>query len=86
MAAPHHSTGLALVHDVGAVPYAMAAIRIRRCAFRRLTALEIRMGRSYDVECCHPGDGSAVPLGDMETATPICNACVAPGRFRDDED
>jgi hypothetical protein len=86
MAAVHSSPALALVPDASAAPQSLAAIRIRRCTFRRLTALETSFGRNYDVECRHPAGGSAAPLGDMESATPICNACVAPGRFRDDED
>ena len=86
MALVRLSPALALVPVASSRPNALAAVRIRRCRFRRLTALETRAGRTYDVECCQPGDGSSMPLGDMETATPICNGCVAPGTFRDDED
>jgi hypothetical protein len=85
-AAQRQSPAVALVSDVTPARGTLATIRIRRCAFRRLTALETGLGRTYDVECCLPGEMSSVPMGDMETATPICNTCVAPGRFRDDED
>ena len=27
-----------------------------------------------------------IPLGDLDTSLPICNACTAPGTFRADED
>jgi hypothetical protein len=27
-----------------------------------------------------------IPLGDLESAIPICNACIAPHIFRPDED
>ena len=42
--------------------------------------------RVYDVECLFPDRKVPIPLGDLETATPICNACVAPHIFRPDED
>ena len=86
MSALERSSAFSFVPAVAAEPNPLAARRIRRCNFRRLTALETRFGQAYDVDCCHPGGNACIQLGDLQTATPICNACVAPGTFRDDED
>jgi hypothetical protein len=42
--------------------------------------------RLYDVECLLPDRRLPIPLGHLEAATPICNACTAPHIFRPDED
>ena len=60
----------------------LAPHRIRRCTFRRLINVESSTDRVYDVECLFPDRKVPIPLGDLETATPICNACVAPHIFR----
>jgi hypothetical protein len=83
--APSSSAALAAVPDRSTGTHALSAARIRRCRYRRLTALETRSGRVYDVECCRT-DSSPLPLGDLSIARDICNACTAPGAFRDDED
>ena len=67
-------------------PYRLAPQRIKRCTFRRLINVESGADRVYDVECLYPDRKLPIPLGDLETATPICNACVAPHIFRPDED
>ncbi len=64
------------------------ASHIRRCTFRRVTALpharrELPM---YDVDCMHPTYESAVRLGDLPAAYSACAACALPGIFRPDED
>ena len=41
---------------------------------------------SHDVECLYPDRRLAIPLGDLDAATPICNACTAAHIFRPDED
>jgi hypothetical protein len=64
----------------------LAAPRIRRCTFRRVTTVDRRRERTYDVDCLFPDRALPMPLGDLESATPICNACTAPGIFRADED
>jgi len=64
----------------------LAAPRIKRCTFRRVTAVDRRRERTYDVDCLFPERALAMPLGDMESAMPICNACTASGIFRADED
>ena len=64
----------------------LAPHRIKRCTFRRLINVEMGAERVYDVECLYPDRKVPIPLGDLEAATPICNACVAPHIFRPDED
>jgi hypothetical protein len=67
-------------------PSHLAPHRIRRCTFRRLIRVEPRGERRYDVECLYPDRKLAIPLGDLDSATPICNACTAAHIFRPDED
>jgi hypothetical protein len=67
-------------------PYHLAPHRIKRCTFRRLIDVEARADRLYDVECLLPDRQVPIPLGDLESAMPICNACTAPHIFRADED
>ncbi len=64
----------------------MAAVRIRRCTFRRLIAVDRAGGRVYDVDCLFPDRTVPLPLGDLESAMPVCNACTALHIFRADED
>jgi hypothetical protein len=65
--------------------YRIADARIRRCAHRRVVCVAAdRQG--YEVHCLHPSLGVALPIGDMESATDVCNGCTAPGIFRPDED
>ena len=64
----------------------LAAQRIRRCTFRRLIQLEIGRERATDVQCLYPDRRLPIPLGDLESAMPICNSCTAAHIFRPDED
>ncbi|MGH2512631.1 MAG: hypothetical protein ACRDGQ_08095 [Candidatus Limnocylindrales bacterium] len=64
----------------------LAKGRIRRCTYRRLIAVTASDERIYEVECLFPERKVPIPLGDLESATPICNACSAPHIFRADED
>jgi hypothetical protein len=41
---------------------------------------------TYDVACMFPDRRTAVPLGDVEKARPICAACTYNGIFRADSD
>lgn len=66
--------------------YRLAPQRIKRCTFRRLIQVEIGAERLYDVECLLPDRRVPIPLGDLDSAAPICNACTAPHTFRPDED
>jgi hypothetical protein len=66
--------------------YSLSAPRIRRCTFRRLTQVPMGSDRVLEVACLYPDRRRAIPLGDLETASPICNACTASHIFRPDED
>lgn len=66
--------------------YRLADQRIRRCTFRRLTTVNSGSERIYEVECLFPERRVPIPLGDLESAQPICNSCTAPHIFRPDED
>ena len=67
-------------------PSGLAAQRIRRCTYRRLIQLDVAGERASDVECLYPDRRLPIPLGDLDSATPICNACTASHVFRPDED
>ncbi|HJW20813.1 MAG TPA: hypothetical protein VJ506_00125 [Candidatus Limnocylindrales bacterium] len=67
-------------------PLRLAPHRIKRCTFRRMIKVEARRERVYDVECLYPDRKLPIPLGDLDAATPICNACLASHIFRPDED
>jgi hypothetical protein len=67
-------------------PSHLAPHRIRRCTFRRLIQVDAKGDRVYDVECLYPDRKLPIPLGDLEAATPVCNACTAAHIFRADED
>lgn len=64
----------------------LAPHRIKRCTFRRIIRVDTVKERVYDVECLFPDRRVPMPLGDLEAATSICNACAAPHIFRPDED
>ena len=66
--------------------YHLAAHRIRRCTYRRLIHVDHPADRIYEVECLFPDRRRPVPLGDIDSATPICNSCTAAHIFRADED
>jgi len=74
------------VGDPGTQAQPLAAVRIRRCTYRRLIAVDRTIGRMYDVDCLYPDRMLPLPLGDLEAATPICNACTGSHIFRADED
>jgi hypothetical protein len=67
-------------------PSHLAPHRIRRCTFRRLIRVDLKGDRVYDVECLYPDRKLPIPLGDLEAAMPVCNACTASHIFRPDED
>lgn len=82
MALPVESPG----HEQVPAATQLAPHRIRRCTFRRVISVEIQRERVYDVECLFPDRRVPIPLGDLDAATQICNACSAPSIFRPDED
>ena len=67
-------------------PEADAQPHIKRCTYRRLVCLERKPEALYDVECLYPDRLVPIPLGDLETARPICESCTASHIFRPDED
>ncbi len=69
-----------------AAPQTLAPQRIRRCTYRRISSLGRAGEDRYVVECLYPNRRRPLPLGDLESATPICNACTAAHIFRPDED
>lgn len=75
-----------VVTSTNADPSRLAPHRIRRCTYRRLISLDRARERLYEVECLYPDRRLPIPLGDLESATPICNACTASHIFRPDED
>jgi len=89
MTAMPRTAGLDLVppsgRDAGTQVQPLAAVRVRRCTFRRLIAVDRAGGRVYDVDCLYPDRKLPLPLGDLEAATPVCNACTASHIFRADE-
>ncbi len=85
----HHGSQMALLQPLPQTDsdaYHLAAHRIKRCTFRRLIQIGSGAERIYDVECLYPERRVPIPLGDLETAMPICNACTAAHIFRPDED
>jgi hypothetical protein len=64
----------------------LAPHRIKRCNYRRLISLESPRERVYEVECLYPDRRLPIPLGDLDSCMPICNACTAPHIFRADEE
>jgi hypothetical protein len=67
-------------------PARLAPHRIKRCTYRRLVSLDRVNERIYEVECLFPDRKVPVPLGDLDSAMPVCNACTAAHIFRPDED
>lgn len=74
----------------GVRPHAAAAAEsapLRRCTFRYMKVQTNAPGAaSYDVSCTFPDRERKVPLGDLESAQPICAACTYQGIFRADSD
>jgi hypothetical protein len=72
---PIDSSGRALIPRSG---------RIRRCTVRHVTILP--GGRQVQVDCLLGGRDYPLPLGTMDEARPICNACTARSVWREDEE
>ena len=70
-----------------AAPDASPALgHLRRCVFRRMSAVERGKRPRYLIDCLYPDRVVPMPLGDLETAAPICGGCQALHIFRADED
>jgi hypothetical protein len=75
-----HPVEVAVAADAG------PARHLRRCTYRRLSAVRKGSLPIYDVACLYPDRAVSVPLGDLESARPICDSCTANHIFRPDED
>ena len=62
--------------------------RIRRCRVRHVSILPAAPGElpTVQVDCLLGGRDHSLPLGTMDEARPICNACTATTVWRADED
>ena len=59
---------------------------IRRCRVRHVSIVAGAAEPTVQVDCLLGGPGHPLPLGTMDEARPICNACTAMHIFRADED
>ena len=60
--------------------------RIRRCTVRHVSILAAPSGPVVQADCLLGGRQYPLPLGTMDEARMICNACTARGVWREDED
>jgi len=60
--------------------------RIRRCRVRHVSILPAGDGPRVQVDCLLGGSQYPLPLGTLDDARPICNACTATTVWRIDED
>jgi hypothetical protein len=60
--------------------------RIRRCRVRHVTIVAGASEPTVRVDCLLGGPENPLPLGTMDEARPICNACTATTVWRIDED
>jgi len=60
--------------------------RIRRCRVRHVSILPAGDGPRVQVDCLLGGMEHPLPLGTMDEARAICNACTATTIWRADED
>jgi hypothetical protein len=58
---------------------------IRRCSVRHVGIVPGKTP-SVEVTCLLGGIDHPLPLGSMDEARPICNACTARSIWREDED
>lgn len=61
--------------------------RIRRCSVRHVSIVPVAgQPPLIQVDCLLGGVDHPLPLGTMDEARPICNACTARSVWREDED
>jgi hypothetical protein len=60
--------------------------RIRRCRVRHVSIIPGADGPTVQVDCLLGGRDYPLPLGTMDEARAICNACTATTVWRADED
>ena len=59
--------------------------RIRRCTVRHISILPGPGAPTVQVDWLLGGRDFSLPLGTMDEARPICNACTAKSVWREDE-
>lgn len=59
--------------------------RIRRCSVRHVSIVPGEVA-GVEVTCLLGGIDHPLPLGSMDEARPICNACTARSVWREDEE
>ena len=59
--------------------------RIRRCSVRFVSIVPGDPA-SVQADCLLGGPDNPLPLGTMDEARPVCNACTARSVWREDED
>ncbi|MDQ3689834.1 MAG: hypothetical protein M3406_07370 [Chloroflexota bacterium] len=59
--------------------------RIRRCSVRHVSIVP-GINPTVQVDCLLGGVSYPQPLGTMDEARPICNACTARSVWREDEE
>ena len=59
--------------------------QIRRCSVRHVSIVPGKTS-AVEVTCLLGGTDRPLPLGNMDEARPICNACTARSIWREDED
>jgi hypothetical protein len=74
------------VEEIQAIAAPVAALRIRRCTYRRLDRVSDGRESVYAVSCVYPDRSGARHIGDLEASVAICAACAASHIFRPDED
>ena len=76
--------------DVPAPDAVTPAGRLCRCTFRRVDRVAPLPQRpvrpTYQLMCLYVDQETPLPLGDVDEARPVCDACTATGIFRPDED
>lgn len=60
--------------------------RIRRCRVRHVSIVSNSEVPTVQVDCLLGGRDHPLPLGTMDEARPICNACTATTVWRPDEE
>jgi hypothetical protein len=60
--------------------------RIRRCRVRHVSIVPAPGGATVQVDCLLGGSDHPLPLGTMDEARPICNACTARRIWPDDDE
>jgi hypothetical protein len=59
--------------------------KIRRCSVRHVAIVPGAVP-TIQVDCLLGGRDHPLPLGTMDEARPVCNACTARSVWREDED